>query len=74
MRNACTAIAFITASLVNTEMIGDAPARNMMETSPMNIALYFAVIITDATARSGCFAPRFWPTSVAAALLNPDCS
>jgi transcriptional regulator GlxA family with amidase domain len=46
--------------------------RNRTITNPIKIALYFAAIITLFSARSISFAPRFWPTNVAAALLNPQ--
>ena len=52
-------------------MMGDANANKITETMPIKIALYFAVFITDSSARCGWFAPRFWPTNVAAALLMP---
>ena len=35
----------------------------------MKMALYLPVIQTERSALSGCFAPKFWPTKVAAALL-----
>ena len=35
------------------------------------IVLYFVATQTEASARSGARAPKFWPTSVAAALLRP---
>ena len=38
---------------------------------PMRNAQYFAVMYTDCSALSGFLAPRFCPTNVAAALLNP---
>ena len=38
----------------------------------MNQALYFPVLHTDRSARSGFKAPRFCPTRVAAALLIPQ--
>jgi hypothetical protein len=38
----------------------------------MKSTLYRAVISTLRSARSGRPAPRFWPTSVAAALLRPQ--
>ena len=69
--SACTAIAFTAASLVNTEMIGAGNNRNTSDTTPINMALYFAESITDLSARSTCFAPRFCPTNVAVALLSP---
>src|SRR5205809_1011698 len=53
-------------------MIGEANNTNKNITPDMNIALYLAVNNTLCDARSGCFAPRFWPTNVAAALLKPQ--
>ena len=52
-------------------MINGAKNKNMSDITPIKIALYFAVRITDCSALSGWPAPRFWPTKVAAALLIP---
>ena len=41
-------------------------------TKLIKIALYLAVRKTLCSARSICFAPKFCPTNVAAALLNPQ--
>src|SRR6188472_4197168 len=51
--------------------MGLAKNINRSITPDIKMALYFAVSKTLCSARSGCLAPRFWPTNVAAALLNP---
>ncbi|MNY04054.1 hypothetical protein D3C86_1367050 [compost metagenome] len=38
----------------------------------IKMTLYLAVVYTDFSARSICFAPKFCPTKVAAALLSPQ--
>src|SRR4051794_30202403 len=58
--------------LLMADTIGLAKNKKRTVTKAINIMLYFAVIHTLFSALSGSFAPRFWPTSVAAALLNPQ--
>ncbi|MNT75263.1 hypothetical protein D3C72_2141440 [compost metagenome] len=41
-------------------------------TMAIKIALYFVVSHTLSSARSNCFAPKFCPIKVAAALLRPQ--
>lgn len=41
-------------------------------TTAINMALYFKVNNALCSARNGFFAPRFCPTKVVAALLNPQ--
>ena len=52
-------------------MIGLAKKTNNSITPVIKKALYFVVSITLCSALSGLLAPRFCPTRVAAALLNP---
>ena len=53
-------------------MIYGAKTINMKETMAIKMVLYLAVCNTESSALSGCPAPRFWPTKVAAALLIPQ--
>ena len=71
MRNAETATTFTPACFVKNPTITSAPAKNNMVTMLIKSALYFAVFKTDSDALCGWLAPRFCPTNVAAALLNP---
>lgn len=71
IRTATIAWAATVASFVKKEMMAGANESNITDTSAINIALYFAVLITESSARCGCSAPRFCPTRVAAALLIP---
>ena len=56
---------------LNSPIICGAKAIYHIETTPIKIALYFEVIQTDCSARSGFLAPKFCPTKDAAALLIP---
>src|SRR5437867_1887812 len=73
MRSALTAVLRAVCSdlIIIIPARDSAQTKNNKETNAIKIALYFAVFHTDSSARSGCLAPRFWPTSVAAALLKP---
>ena len=66
-----TAIFSTAISLLMKLTIGLAATRNNTETNAIKTALYFAAVHTDCSARFGYSAPRFCPTSVAAALLMP---
>ncbi len=71
IRMASTAYCFTCSSFVKSETIGTGNIKKKKVTIAINVALYCAVFITERSALSGCLAPRFCPTSVVAALLNP---
>ena len=71
MRNALTAVFTTAGSEFKSRTKNSADVINNSDTMAMNTALYLAVFHTDCSARSGCLAPRFCPTNVAAALLSP---
>ncbi len=71
IRNDCTPQAATASSFVKQRIIGSAKNKKTKVTKLMKMALYFAASFTLSSARSISFAPRFCPTSVAAALLNP---
>src|ERR1051326_8655366 len=60
-----------SGSFVNTPTNCGAKIRNADETNARNTALKKLARHTDCSARSGCFAPRFCPTSIAAADPSP---
>src|SRR5437588_12417692 len=71
MRSAAVAIGATAGSSVNTATTAGATATNTTASTPRTPALYAQVRHTEASARSGLPAPRFWPTSVAAAFDKP---
>ena len=71
MRSAWIAVAFTAGCVVKKDMITSAATKKNTVTMLIKMALYFAVFKTDSEARCGWPAPRFCPTNVAAALLNP---
>ena len=60
-----------SGSVVKKRMISCAKSRNTTVTTAINIMFHIPVNHTARSARSGFRAPKFCPTSVAAALLKP---
>src|SRR2546421_4070325 len=71
MRSPRLATDATSGSFVNVDTRTPASVTNVSPTTAKNMTLYRHACQTDASARSGLPAPRFWPTSVAAALASP---
>ncbi len=75
MRRQVIPLAITTGSSIpfmKKEMNFSGIAMKRMDTSPRKIILAIPTTQADRSARSGCFAPRFCPTRVAAAFASPQ--
>src|SRR4051812_37454946 len=71
IRSPLIATGATVGSVVKIATIAGANATNTAPRTARNTMLKNAARQTDASARSGFMAPRFWPTSVAAAFDKP---